>query len=227
MSAGAPLHDSDSLPTLLLGGSFDPVHQGHVALAALFSDLLAPARLRLVPAGRPWQKRALQANPAQRVAMLALAFEAAALPFAIDRQEIERADQGRPSFTIDTLRALRAELGPQAPLVCLMGADQLQQLDSWRDWEQLFDFAHIAVAARPGAALDTLAPAVQAQLTRRAASCAQLRSTPAGHTYLARTLAVDISATALRASLQRGETPDSLMAPVVLDYIQQQHLYKS
>jgi nicotinate-nucleotide adenylyltransferase len=213
--------------TLVLGGSYDPVHQGHVALAALFAELLAPSALRLVPAGRPWQKNGLHANAGQRVTMLELAFGAAGLPVSVDRQEIERAELGVPSYTIDTLRNIRAELGPQAPLVFVMGADQLQQLDSWHEWERLFDFAHIAVAARPGANLDTLPPEVQAQLTRRCGTPGQMRSTPAGLTYLARSLALDISATAARAALQRGETPSSLISPVVLDYIQQQHLYKN
>jgi nicotinate-nucleotide adenylyltransferase len=214
----------------LLGGSYDPVHAGHVALAALFADLLQPDQLRIVPAGDPWQKAPLQADAADRVAMLALAFEAARLPIVIDRQEIERHG---PSYTIDTLKNVRAALGPDASLVFLMGADQLMQLDSWRDWHALFDYAHLGVAARPGYSLAaaSLPPAVAAEITVRQGSLEQLRTTPSGRIYLAETLAVDISATQIRAALRDDDQASlaacSLIPPVVLDYIQQHHLYKN
>ena len=211
----------------LLGGSFDPVHNGHVALAALFAKLLVPDELRIIPAGNPWQKAGgLKANGAQRVAMLELAFAEAALPVKLDLQEIERTT---PSYTIDTLRNVRAVLGPQASIVFLMGADQLQQLDTWRDWRALFELAHIGVAARPGYSLAeaALPPAVAQELLLRQGSLDQLRSTPSGHGYLAQTLDVDISATQVRAALQRGEPANSLISPVVLDYIQQHKLYTS
>lgn len=209
----------------LLGGSFDPVHHGHVALASLFSTLLQPDQLRIIPAGNPWQKQGLHATGDQRVAMLALAFGAAGMTVTIDRQEIERST---PTFTIDTLRQVRAEVGKDASLVFLMGADQLQHLDTWRDWRHLFDLAHIAVAARPGYAMAqaALPSAVAQTFLLRQGSLDQLRSTPSGHTYLAQTLDVDISATQVRAALQRGESANSLISPVVLDYIQQHNLYK-
>jgi nicotinate-nucleotide adenylyltransferase len=209
----------------LLGGSFDPVHNGHVALAALFANLLKPDELRVIPAGSPWQKDGLHTSAEDRVAMLELAFKDAALSVTLDRQEIERST---PTYTVDTLRNVRAELGPQASIVFLMGADQLQQLDTWREWRQLFDLAHIGVAARPGYSLAeaALPKAVATELQQRRAPLAQLRNTPSGHAYLAQTLDVDISATQVRAALQRGEQANSLISPVVLDYIQQHNLYK-
>jgi nicotinate-nucleotide adenylyltransferase len=209
----------------LLGGSFDPVHHGHVALGALFANLLQPDQLRIIPAGNPWQKGALRATSEQRIAMLELAFAQNKLAIAIDRQEIDR--QGA-TYTIDTLRNVRAELGPEASIVFLMGADQLAHLDTWRDWHHLFDLAHIGVAARPGYSLAeaALPEAVATELQQRQGSLAQLRNTPSGHAYLAQTLAVDISSTQVRAALQRGEQANSLISPVVLDYIQQHNLYK-
>lgn len=209
----------------LLGGSFDPVHHGHVALASLFSKLLQPDQLRIIPAGNPWQKHGLQASAEQRVTMLELALREAGVTATIDRQEIER---GTPTYTVDTLRGVRAELGPDASIVFLMGADQLQQLDTWRDWRQLFDLAHIGVGARPGYSLEeaALPEAVATEISLRQASLEQLCSTPSGHAYLAQTLDVDISATQVRAALQRGEQANSLISPVVLDYIQQHNLYK-
>jgi nicotinate-nucleotide adenylyltransferase len=220
----------------LLGGSFDPVHRGHVALAGLFAQLLAPDELRIMPAGQPWQKAAgLQASDFDRVAMLALAFENAGLPAAgvpvvIDTREIERQT---PTYTVETLRELRAELGPATSIVFLMGADQLQKLDTWRDWHSLFDLANFGVAARPGYSLVEagLPPAVAAELARRKATPEEVRASPAGRVCLVHTLAVDISATRVREALRAGAQPASdvsaCLAPQVLDYIQQHNLYKS
>jgi nicotinate-nucleotide adenylyltransferase len=221
----------------LLGGSFDPVHRGHVALAALFAELLQPDQLRILPA-RPWQKSSLQASDAQRVAMLELAFAQPPMlettPVTIDLQEIER---GSASYTVETLRGLRSEVdnsvGDAASIVFLMGADQLQKLDTWRDWKELFALANLGVAARPGYALDQdkLPPAVASELARRLATPAEVRATPCGKVCLAHTLAVDISATQVRHALKTSGEGSSelgaLVPPQVLDYIQQHNLYKS
>jgi len=213
----------------LLGGSFDPVHNGHVALAELFAHLLHPDELRVMPAGRPWQKKSgLEALDADRVAMLKLAFAGSAAPVVVDTREIDR--QGA-TYTVDTLRDVRAALGPEASLVFVMGADQLMKLDTWRDWQSLFDLANFGVAARPGYRLDdaALPSAVAAELASRRASFDDVRASPAGKVCLAHTLAVDISATQIRAALHAGKGADlgALVAPQVLDYIQQHNLYKS
>ena len=213
----------------LLGGSFDPVHHGHVALAALFAELLRPDQLRILPA-RPWQKSALQASDSQRVEMLELAFTGQAFPVTIDLQEIER---GSATYTVETLRGLRAELGDAASIVFVMGADQLQKLDSWRDWKELFTLANLGVAARPGYELDQdkLPPAVANELAGRLATPAEVHATPHGKVCLAHTLAVDISATQVRNALRTGANGGAdlgaLVPPQVLDYIQQHNLYKS
>lgn len=217
----------------LLGGSFDPVHNGHVALAAMFAGLLQPDQLRILPA-RPWQKSSLQASDAQRVEMLELAFSGQAFKVTIDLQEIER---GTSTYTVDTLRGLRDELdktvGAGASIVFLMGADQLQKLDTWRDWHELFALANLGVAARPGYCLDQdqLPPAVAHELARRLATPREVRAAPYGKVCLAHTLAVDISATQIRNALQTGKYDradlGARLPPQVLDYIQQHNLYKS
>jgi len=226
----------------LLGGSFDPVHHGHVALAELCARMLRPDELRIMPAGQPWQKAGLQAGDSDRIAMLELALAHASFPsgvkVAIDTREIDRKT---PTYTVETLRDVRAELGPDASIVFVMGADQLQKLDTWRAWRQLFDLTNFAVAARPGYSLDNagLAPAVAAEVAQRSATPDQVRASPAGRVCLAHTLAVDISATAVRqalklnAGLNTAAGTDSAanagacLAPQVLDYIQQHNLYKS
>jgi nicotinate-nucleotide adenylyltransferase len=211
---------------LLLGGSFDPVHCGHVALGSHFSDLLQADQLRVIPAGAPWQKNSLQANGEQRAEMLRLAFAAQTVPVAVDMQEVDRA---APTYPIDTLRQLRSVFGAQASLIFLIGADQLQRLATWREWHQLFDYAHIGVAARPGFALSgpDVPPDVAAEFIWRQGTVEQIRNTPHGKIYVAQDFAADISATQVRAALQRGEAPNTLIPKVVLDYIQQHHLYKS
>ena len=210
----------------ILGGSFDPVHVGHVALARHFVDLLQPDELRVLPAGNPWQKHGLQATSAQRLVMLQLAFNDFAIPVVFDERELRDA---QPSVTISSLRALRTELGNEVSLNFLMGADQLQHLDSWQQWQGLFDQANLCAAARPGFMLSgpTIPFAVSTEFARRAATPEQLRASTHGRSFLAPDLAVDISATTIRAALQRGQDPDSLVPPAVLDYIQQHHLYKN
>lgn len=234
------MSSSTSRCVALLGGSFDPVHRGHVALAGLFARLIRPDELRILPAGQPWQKKnGLEAGDADRVAMLELAFRDAGFAVAIDTREIVRQT---PTYTVETLRELRAESGPDASIVFLMGADQLQKLDSWRDWRDLFALANFGVAARPGYRLDdaALPPAVAQELAARRATPDEVRTSPAGRVCLAHTLAVDISATQVRALLHAGAAESdtnpsgnlgtdlgALLPKQVLDYIQQHNLYKS
>lgn len=208
----------------LLGGSFDPVHNGHVALGNYFVTLLSPDELRLLPAGNPWQKPPLKASAEQRIAMLRLAFERTAVPVVIDEQEIHRNDA---SYTIDTLRAMRSQLGAEVSLAFLIGADQLLHLHTWKDWEALFDHAHICAASRPGFDVTTLPPEVAREFSRRGATAEQICTTPHGLALLATNLAIDISATQIRAALQHDEPVTTLVPGGVLDYIQQHHLYKS
>lgn len=213
----------------LLGGTFDPIHNGHVALGSLFVRLLVPDELRILPAGNPWQKEGMQAGAADRIEMLRRAFTGQPVPVVIDQREIISAT---PTYTVETLRHLRAELGPDPAIVFIVGADQLSRLDTWHEWQSLFDYASIGVASRPGFSMDALElpPAVAREFNRRAATPAQLRSTPRGLTYLASNLAMDVAATEIRDLLQNG-APLSALAPMipasVLDYIQQHNLYKS
>jgi len=210
----------------VLGGSFDPVHNGHVALADYFVDVLQPDALRVIPAGNPWQKNGLQASPEDRVAMVRSAFSKQKVPVQIDRQEIDRP---KATYTIDTLRALRNELGAETSIVFLMGADQLQHLNTWQHWRELFDLAHLCAASRPGFAIDAAhVPADVAQeFAQRAATAQQIRNTASGLACIANDLAVEIAATDIRAALQRGEPPISQLPSAVLDYIEQHHLYQS
>jgi nicotinate-nucleotide adenylyltransferase len=211
---------------IILGGSFDPVHKAHVALAQVFLDLFKPAQLRLIPTGKSAQKIVCQASPEHRVAMLKLAFAELAntVPVFIDTQEIERAEKGQLSYSVDTLTQLRTEFGPTTPLIFLVGADQLQQLHRWKDWEQLFTLAHIAAVTRPGFLLHTMDKHVADEFIQRAGKITELKSQPSGRTFLHTGLSIDVSSTQIRNALHLSN--DLQLVPHnVLNYIQQHHLY--
>jgi nicotinate-nucleotide adenylyltransferase len=242
----APREPARSGAVGVLGGSFDPFHIGHLQLARDARDRLALAEVRLMPAGQPWQKGRLT-EAAARAEMVARAI-ASETALRLDRREIERAG---PSYTIDTLRELRAELGADQPLVLIIGSDQLARLDTWRDWTQLLDFAHIAVAQRaadPAASEQAPArsspapasPAADAPLpaalaawrTAHRGTAADIARAPAGCVIDLPMTPVAASATGIRALLAQ---PDSagrdrqlvqlLPAPVLL-YIRQSGLYR-
>ncbi|NLC23405.1 MAG: nicotinate-nucleotide adenylyltransferase [Oxalobacter sp.] len=210
---------------VILGGSFDPVHAGHIAIAEYFCHLFQTRILRLIPAGNPWQKPALHASATQRIDMLKLAFEANLLSVTIDRQETERTG---PSYTIDTLRAIRAETGDRVSLVFILGADQLLNLNTWHQWKALFEFAHIAVASRPGFTLapSTLPPEVYDLFFSRLADPGEIRNTPFGHTFLAESIDVDISASEIRKNAGHSDAYHPLVPAKVLDYIVKNNLYR-
>ena len=211
---------------LLLGGSFDPVHAGHLGLARYFCTLLHPDELRLIPAGRPWQKPGMTTAAEHRLAMLRLAFGEWIVPVTIDTQEIQR--EG-PSYAVDTLRTLRDALGNDASLVWIIGADQLANLHTWHQWRELFSLANLCIAARPGYLLSEteLNHEVATEIGKRLASPAHIRATPCGLAFIANNLALDVSSTEARAILRADGDPDGLLTGPVLDYIQQHHLYQT
>jgi len=210
----------------LLGGSFDPIHAGHLALARAALERLGLAQVRFIPAGHPWQKGEIT-DAAHRARMVAAAI-ACEPRFALDLSEVERPG---PSYTIDTLRALRASLGPDVPLVLVLGADQMERLDTWREWQRLLDFAHIAVARRNDAVL-TLSWPLQTFYNEHWARAAQLRDRPAGCIVDLEMAPVDASATEIRALLRAPASPerDARLAQIVpapvLDYIRAHDLYR-
>lgn len=210
----------------ILGGSFDPIHNGHIALAVHFSRLLQADELRIIPTGSPWQKNSLLASAEDRLAMVSRAFAYQDVKIQIDRQEISRPG---PTYTIDTLRSLRAELGNETSIVFLMGADQIRHLDSWKSWQDLFCYAHICAGSRPGfvADSDDVAAPVKQFFLQHAGSPEQIKNHAAGYYYLSQALALDISATAIRAAIALNQRLEQLVPAAVLDYIEQHHLYKS
>jgi nicotinate-nucleotide adenylyltransferase len=206
----------------LLGGTFDPIHVGHLALARAARVALALDELRFVPTGRSWQKDASRASSAQRLEMVRRAV--ATLPpgegFMVDDREVRR---DGPTYTVDTLVALRAEVG-DAALVLVMGSDQFRNLPSWHRWTELLEHAHIATTQRERIGLQGLPAPLEALLTRCGRDA--LGDAPAGSIVFFTMPPVPVSATALRAQLGRGERPAELLPPAVLDYIGSESLYR-
>jgi nicotinate-nucleotide adenylyltransferase len=218
----------------LLGGTFDPIHNGHLALARRFAKLLQLTELVLLPAGQPWQKTDVS-DARDRLAMTRAA--AASLVLAgtsvtVATDEIEHAG---PTYTVETLERWRAREGSAASLSLLIGADQLLRLDTWREWRRLFDYAHICAATRPGFDLASASPVLARELSAREASAEMLRGTPGGHLLIDATLALDVSATDIRAEVRarlaegdaaaaRACAPETI-PEAVWRYILQHHLY--
>lgn len=222
----APSHADRLFRLGILGGTFDPPHLGHVALARLCVEHLQLDELQWIPTGQSWQKGTDVTPAADRLAMTELAAAALAdLPARVhaNRMEVDRAG---PSYTIDTVRELRSHYGPRASLCWLMGADQLLRLHTWHGWEALFDYVHFCVATRPGFDLAQLDGPVRDALRDRLADTALIQSTPSGHMWIDQTLAVDLSSTTLRQRLAAGERADDQLPPGVANYIATHRLYR-
>ena len=212
---------------ILYGGTFDPVHQGHLAIARAARDQLQVA-VRLLPAADPPHRAPPGANAAQRARMVELAIgdEPGLL---LDRREIDRAAQhpGVPSYTVDTLRELRAELGPRQPIAWLVGADSLRSLNQWHEWEALFGLCHFVVAERMGSPLQAgLAPELAVALHGRFVSDERaLFAAPGGRILRLRAPLRGESATAVREQIAAGGAWRTLLPEPVADYIADQGLY--
>ena len=213
-------------PLALLGGTFDPVHYGHLRLADGVRTALGLREARLVPAGDPPHRRPPHARARDRLAMLELAVRE--FPgLVVDRREIDRAGK---SFTVDTLAGLRKEM-PDRPLLLLVGADAFRGLPTWHRWRELFELAHLVVVPRPGVALDTQLPAALAVEwhARQRDDPGALRSAPAGTIYVQPVTPQAISSSEVRAALARGGARSveiaGLLPSAVLAYIQSHGLY--
>lgn len=187
----------------LFGGSFDPVHCAHVALAQSALAELKLDQLRWVPAGLAYQKARPLTDAQHRAAMVQLAI-AGEPRFVLDESELERAG---PSYTLDTVRAAQA-VEPGAAWFLIIGADQYAGLHTWKDWPELLARVTLAVANRPGAA-----PAVDAAVLR------------APHRVVPLAM-MDISSTEVRTRVAAGQPVDALVPPQVARYIESHALYR-
>jgi nicotinate-nucleotide adenylyltransferase len=205
----------------ILGGTFDPVHFGHLRPALEVQEALALEELRLIPCHIPPHRGQPHASAAQRVAMLEAAVQARP-EFRIDTRELRRHG---PSYTFDTLVSLREDLG-DAGICLLMGMDAFTGLPTWHRWNELIDLCHLVVMSRPGADIPYDGELGDFIRRHRVPDVAQLRGVHAGRLLFHPVTALAISASRLRALLAEGLSPAFLTPEAVIEIISQEGLYR-
>jgi len=217
---------ASTAPVGVLGGTFDPIHFGHLRLAQELGETLQLSEVHFIPAGTPPHRTAPRAATAHRLAMARLAIAGNPL-FTLDERETARPG---PGYTIDTLAELRRELGATRPICLLLGADAFLDLVTWHRWHELFGFAHVVAAHRPGFPLQTWSqrmplPLAREYEMRHMEQPLAVHLSPAGGIVAQPIAALDITATRIRDTLGAGASPRYLLPDSVLDYIHSHGLY--
>mgnify|MGYP001813831199 CR=1 FL=1 len=204
----------------ILGGSFDPVHYGHLRPALEVQQFLGLDEIRLVPSLVPPHRPQAHASPQQRLAMLRAAVENYPV-FKVDTREFDR--EG-PSYTLDTLISLRAEM-PAADLCLLVGMDAFLVLTSWHRWRELMDPCHMVVMERPGAQLPSQGELADFIRLHRVMDVEKLTRQSSGLLYFQPVSQLEISSTAIRKLLASGGDAGFLLPERVLDVVRSKGLY--
>ena len=209
----------------LLGGTFDPIHFGHLRMAEELAEALKLDEIRFIPAAIPPHKATPSVSASSRAAMVRLAINNNSL-FSLDERELSRSGA---SYTVDTLQSLRDELGKETSMVLLMGSDAFTKLNTWHRWQELIALSHIALVQRPvnAATRKEVLPKVLETFLQDhyAENSKELLTAPAGLVTMQHITALDISATQIRTSLQQKQSVRYLMPDNVIDYIEAQGLY--
>jgi nicotinate-nucleotide adenylyltransferase len=207
----------------LLGGTFNPIHFGHLRMAQELADSLKLTEIRFIPSANPPHKTAPEVSAEHRASMVQLAVADNSL-FKLDTRELERTGA---SYTIDTLISLREELGGDAALCLIMGSDAFVHLNTWARWRELLNYCHIILVQRPNAKKptklpDELAVFLQDHYTE---DIEDLSEKSAGYIHMQAVTAQDISATHIREALKKGGSARYLVPTEVIAYIKNQRLY--
>jgi nicotinate-nucleotide adenylyltransferase len=208
----------------ILGGTFDPIHFGHLRMAQKLLEALNLSEVRFIPAAKPPLKNQPIASANDRAAMVRLAI-ADNSQFSLDERELER---NGTSYTMDTLLSLRKELGADVSLCLLMGSDAFLGLPNWLRWQELLNYCHIVVAHRPNIAPNPEAMSAQLKtLWEKSATThvEDLTKKTAGHILTQHITPLDISATQIREDFKHNLTPRYLMPECVINYINENGLY--
>ena len=208
----------------ILGGTFDPIHYGHLRMAQELLQALNLDEVRFIPAATPPHRDQPATSASHRAEMLRLAI-AGNPQFSLDDRELQR---NGPSYTVDTLLSLREELGKSVSLSLLLGSDAFLGLTSWHRWDELLSLAHIVVALRPRAApiprnmVEPLKALWQQHVTT---SIKDLARAGCGKILLHHITPLDISASKIREQIARGSSPRYLVPQSVINYITTHQLY--
>lgn len=208
----------------ILGGTFDPIHFGHLRMAQELADAASLDEVLFIPAAIPPHRQQPATSAQHRAGMVALAIQDNPL-FRLDMRELLR--EGA-SYTIDTLQSLRLECGEETSISLLLGSDAFLGLPGWHHWQELLDLAHIVVAYRPNAPLvqEKMPPMLQTLYNEHLTADPQmLGNSRAGHIFMQHITALDISATRIRECLRQSADPRYLLPDSVIDYIRSERLY--
>lgn len=208
----------------LLGGTFDPIHNGHLRLAINVKQALGCEAVHLLPSAQPPHRAQPERSAVQRLQMVTLAIQDSP-DLCVNDCELRR---DKPSYMVDTLRALRQDWGQQQPMSLILGSDAFAHLTTWHCWQQLFDLCHLIIVARPNE--PPLSRLLNAELQacfaqRQTEDSANLHQQAAGLIHVQYFPDLEISATALRQALMQGDSVRHLLPDAVLAYIQAEQLY--
>lgn len=210
-----------SRPLAVLGGMFDPIHLGHLRSAVELRDGLGLEAVLLMPCKVPPHRAQPMASVAQRLAMVNLAV-ANEPGLVVDERELAR---DGPSYSIDTLRSLRAER-PGQPVCLVVGQDAFNGFSTWHQWRSIFDLAHVVVLSRPGG-VATWSPELAAEVAkRRAEDASAVTNNIAGSVLFWPVTPFGVSSTSVRGLLSQGKSVRFLVPDGVCEYIRQSGLYK-
>lgn len=206
---------------VLLGGTFDPIHNGHLRMALDLREVLGEARVLLMPCQVPPHRERPGASASERLEMLRLALTGEQT-LAVEERELQRPG---PSYTVETLESIRREIPNSSPLAVAMGADAFATLASWHRWERIAELAHLIVIERPGFALPEAGAVAQFLERHRVEEPRKLWDRPAGRVWTVHLTHLDISATDIRRRIGMGRSARFLLPDTVWVYIQQKGLY--
>jgi nicotinate-nucleotide adenylyltransferase len=207
-------------PLGIFGGTFDPIHFGHLRTAFELLQVLSLGELRFVPAGNPPHRDVPLAEAGLRLAMVRAAI-ASQPGFAVDDREVRRVG---PSYTVTTLSELRSEQ-PQRPLVLVVGMDAFLGLPTWHQWREILQLSHVAVAHRPGWRAPTSGALGELLQQRGTDRVLDLHESPAGRIYVHPVTQLEISSTDLRNIILSGRDPRYLVPDAVRDIIRDTGCY--
>ncbi len=208
----------------LLGGTFNPIHFGHLRMAQDLAEALHLEEVRFIPSANPPHKTTPEISAQVRAEMVKIAIADNPI-FKCDERELNRTGA---SYTIDTLISLREELGDQAALCWILGSDAFIKFNTWHRWQEILNYCHIILVQRPNfsAGHPKLAENLESLLhSHYTENTADLAAKNAGYIHMQKVTALDISATAIRQMLKHGEMPRYLMPEKLIDYIKQHQLY--
>ncbi len=204
----------------LLGGTFDPVHNGHLHVAKSVLNLLPLDEIRLLPCYQPVHRAQPQASPEDRLAMLKLACDD--LPkITVDEHEIKRAG---PSYMIDTLRELKSE-NSHSHYCLILGQDAFSGFHLWQKWQTILDYCHLIIVTRPHSSNEYTDPLKTLIIDHRTDQIIDLTQDSSGKIVFCSIPALDVSATQLRLQLSKKNCDTTIIPAKVCKYIEEHHLY--